>query len=567
MSAPKAEFRRPKDEKGKTASVHPYRTRGAINTSIIGLCLLAITIVISLIVVIRNVIAIERPDKTTIRIAHWQLEAGYRDAMDAIIKDFEALHDHKVQVIQMPVTEKVYAQWINTQMISGTAPDIVEVGQSTVMTKDENTVRYFIPLGDEVTKPNPYNKGTELEGLPWKETFIDGMRGGYRDNLQDYYMVPTTMIGMRLFVNTTLLDKIGLKVPTTFGELIDVCEKVREYSYRERGGAVVPLVSAYRHGVIIGPYQVPFMASLEPLLDADLDGTIQPLEGYRGMITGQISFETPQIKLYFEAMKKLTDQMQKGFTAMDRQSAQFLFVNGNAAFLSTGSWDARGTFMAAEQRGIKIKLIQSPLPAPGEPYGDIISGRQNEAAGRGQGPYGIYKGTKHYDLALDFLHYLTSRKANEKFNSMAEWPPIVLGAEPAEIMKPFMPDPVGYTSYVNFAVGTKLGSEYDTALISYLQGEKDYEWLKNTYTTAMKKPNIGGDWATWYEYDKLWRDCRNQERLLARDALEALMDPAGQTDIDKARYTRTLLQQVRRNNGREVEHRFELYRGMELKKF
>ena len=83
----------------------------------------------------------------------------------------------------------------------------------------------------------------------------------------------------------------------------------------------------------------------------------------------------------------------------------------------------------------------------------------------------------------------------------------------------------------------------------------------------MKKDNIGGDWATWYEYDKLWRDCRNQERLLARDSLEALMDPAGQDEIDQARYRRTLLQQVRRNNGREVEHRFETYRNMELKKF
>jgi raffinose/stachyose/melibiose transport system substrate-binding protein len=548
-------------------SVHHFRHRGAVNTTAIGLILLAITIVVSLVVVIRNVISIERPDKVTIRIAHWQLEAGYREALDAIIKDFEALHDNKVKVVQMPVTEKVYAQWINTQMISGTAPDIVEVGQSNVLLKDENTVRYFVPLGDEVTKPNPHNKDTDLEGLPWKETFIDGMRGGYRDNLQDYYMVPTTMIGMRLFVNTTLLDKVGAKVPTTYAELIDVSQKIRAYSYKERGGAVVPIVSCYQLPSIINPYLVPFMASLEPTLDQDLDGTVTPLEGYRGMVKQDITFETPQIKQYFEAMKLLCDQMQKGFAAMDRQSAQFLFVNGNAGFLWTGSWDARGTFLAAEKRGIKIALIQPPLPAKGERFGDVIAGRQNEAAGRGQGPYGIYKGTKHYNLALSFLQFVTSKKANQKFNEMAEWPPVVLGSKPAEIMKPFMPDPVGYTSHVNFAVGSKLGSEYNVAMTAYMQGEKDYKWMTETYLAAMKNDKIGGDWASWFEYDKLWRDCRNQERLLARDSLEALMDPAGQTDIDKARYARTLLQQTRRNNGREAEHRFELYRKMELKKF
>ncbi len=542
------------------------RRAGGINTSAIGLVLLGITIIASLIVVIRNVLAIERPDKTVIRIAHWQLEAGYREAFDKIIAEYEILHPG-VHVVQMPVTEKLYAQWINTQMISGTAPDLVEVGQSSVITKDENTVRYFLPLGDYVDKPNPYNDGTELEGVPWKETFIDGMRGGYRETLQDYYMAPTAMIGMRLFVNTDLLEKAtgSRELPKTLGDFLEKCQKVRDYGLEVRKPQILPLVSGYAFPTIFNAYQVPFMAQLESLLDWDLDGVVMPWETYRGLLTDRISLETPNIKGFYLAMRQICEQMQTGFTSMDRQMAMFNFVNGNSAFYYTGSWDAQGVFVLAGQKGIDVKLMRWPMPGKGEPYADLIAGQPNEAASRGASPYGIYKHSTNRKQALDFLYFITSRDGNEKLNKYSQWPPIVIGAEPDDRMKPFMPSAVGFSTSANLSMGSKLGSALNSFNTDFVQGDISLEELSKRYTKAMEDPRAGGDYGMWYDIDRARRDVRNQDRLMAREIVEKLMDPAG--SFDASRYQRALLQQVRRNNGREMEHRFELFRGKTLPEF
>ncbi len=548
-------------------AISRLRYRGEVNRSVIGVVLLIGTVLASLALVIKNVRAIERPTKTTIRLCHWQLEAGYRDAMSAVIAEYEKLHPD-IQIVQMPVTEKVYTQWINTQLISGTAPDICEMGKSNLIEKDEYTVRFFISLGEEVVKPNPYNAGTPLEGVMWKETFRDGMRGGFRDTLQDYYSVPTTSVSMRMFCNMDLIKKAtGLaKIPQTMGELIKVCEQVRKYSLETPGigGRIIPIVSCYGASPVISPYLVPFTAKLESDLDLDLDGQNSTIESYRGMIKGVASADAPVIRAYWTAMKQLCDQMQQGFSSMDRQQAQFQFSNGNAAFLATGSWDAAGTYLGAKIQGFEIQLADWPLPGPGEPYHQYIAGRANEAASKGSGAYGVYKSTPRRAEALDFLRYLTSVKGNEMLNRISDWPPIVIGSEPSDIMKSFMPDPVGYTSSLKFGIGSRVGSVLDAESISYLQGEKTLDEFLSTYNQALNDPRSGGDWACWKDFDQRWRDCRNQERLLARDEAIELMQPGA---FSSERYRRTVLQQLRRNNGADFQYQFELFRGKPMPMF
>ena len=42
------------------------------------------------------------PDLKIVRIAHWQLESGYRDAFQSIIDDYNELHkSENVRVVQM----------------------------------------------------------------------------------------------------------------------------------------------------------------------------------------------------------------------------------------------------------------------------------------------------------------------------------------------------------------------------------------------------------------------------------------------------------------------------------
>lgn len=512
----------------------------------IGVALLVLAFCVSLVVSVINTLRVERPSNTVIRISHWQLERGYREAMQKIIDEYEALHPG-VEIEQMGVAERVYSQWINTHLISGTAPDICEMGHSNMLTKDEYTVKYFLPLSTYITRPNPYNDGTDLEGVPWKETLLDGMRGGFREGLQEYYGVPTTLISMRLFYNKRLLKAAtgSDQPPKSFGEWMQQCEQIKAYAREKNDRRILPIVSCYGTNDMQGALTVAYTSVMEKDLDLDLNGIISEMETYIGYRRGLVSMDDSRVVAIFQTVRKIGEQMQQGFSSMDRQQAQYKFVNELAGFLFTGSWDAKGTYSQAEKQGFEVGVFELPLPAPGEEFGDLVRGRRNEASASGACSYGIYKGSKNIEQALDFLMFITSRMGNEKFNHAAQWPPLARGSKPLEMMVPFQPNPIGYNAGIKLPYGSRVGQEFNGQQLNYLQGDIPFSEFKASYNKVITDPRRGGDWAWWFEYDTLRRDVRNKERVLAQDATLDLISPGSR---DQARYRRALLQQVTRNN-------------------
>ncbi len=527
------------------------------NSQYIGLFLLVAAFVVSLVVATINTYRVDAPNRNVIRIAHWQLERGYREAMQAVIEEYQKLHPG-VEIEQMPVTERVYAQWLNTHLISGTAPDLCELGMSNLATKDEYTVKYFLPLSGVITQVNPYNADNEMRDTPWKETLIDGMRGGFREGLQEYYGVPTTMLSMRLFYNKDLLKAAtgSDAAPQTFGEWMSQCEALRAYG-KKIGKKVVPFASSYKMNTIQPTLDVAFTSSYETELDIDLNGEISQLEAYIGFRQGKVTLNDPSIQALYTSVKKIGDQMQRGFSAMDRQEAQYKFVNGLAGFTYTGSWDVSGIFSQAQAKGFEVGICQLPIPAASEPNGNLVRGRANEASSNGAGNYGVYKKSKKIDQAIDFLMFLTSRRGNEQLNKKAEWPPVTIGAEASELMKPFQLDPRGYYARVSLNYGSRVLLVADSNLINYYQGDAPFSDFEQAFQEVIVDPNRGGDWAWWYEYDQRRRDTRNKERLLAQDNTLELIHPGTR---DPERNRRAILQQVTRNNAMDYLWLFRTYR-------
>ena len=182
-----------------------------INTSMLGVLLLVGACGWSLLRVLSIQREINDPTVRTIRICHWQLESGYREGLQQVIDAYNALHAaERIRVIQVPVTEKVYAQWLNVNLIADNAPDIAEMGKARLV-EGENAAKYFLPLGREILAPNPYNAPellvelkhrdpaliARLSTAPWRDTLIDGMQGGYLGDLQDYYAVPSSFFTQR----------------------------------------------------------------------------------------------------------------------------------------------------------------------------------------------------------------------------------------------------------------------------------------------------------------------------------------------------------------------------------
>ncbi len=189
-----------------------------LNQTTIGFTVLAITVVASLVQITLAAREAAPKGKTVLRIAHWQLEAGYRDALQWTIDEYAKVRPD-VHIEQVGITEKIYGQWLNCQLISNEAPDLAEMGMTNRAQDDSYTLRYFEPMSEVVAQPNKYNVGTELEGVAWKESFVDGMRGGYRPQLLEYYSIPTTMYTTRMYVNVGLLEEAtgSRELPRTFG--------------------------------------------------------------------------------------------------------------------------------------------------------------------------------------------------------------------------------------------------------------------------------------------------------------------------------------------------------------
>lgn len=530
---------------------------GWINTSTIGIVLLLGALVASLVRVVSVRKELEPSGKVVLRIAHWQLEGDHVLAIDTAIADYEKLHPN-VHIIQNAVPESVYAQWLNTSLIGGSPPDIAELGMSRLVQNDQYTVRFFRSLGDVLALPNPYNAGTPMENAPWKETFVDGMRGGYSDTLQDYFKIPTTVFVWRLFYNKNLLrEATGSDVPPkTFGELIAACEKIKKLG--RPGKKIYPIVNANRIWLFFENFKVSFTAGLEPKLDTDLNGEITDVETYEGFVRKQWDMNSPEIREFYNCMKRLCEEFPEGFMGMDRQMAIYTFTQQGAAFITSGSWDvqsiekfARGSF--------DVGVMEIPIPAKGEPWGNDVVGRATEAVTGGGVGYGVCKTSRHQKEAIDFLQFLTSQQRNGRYMAIAGWPPVIIGSPTSEAMKAFQPNPEGYLASIQFNLGPQVNSVFDGQVVRFLQGESGYDEFATKYEAVVVDPNVGGDKLWVSKFKEIGQQSRGQEQVLAVQSVRELMDPSATDAAEK--YRRVLLQQVRKNNGRELKSRFEQARG------
>lgn len=436
-----------------------------------------------------------------IRVAHWQLEPGFREAMQWAIDEYNALPEVKeagVTVMQTPIAERVYVQFMNVHLISGTAPDISVKKQSELI-KGNALAKFYTPLGTYTDIPNPYNAPEyQLDDLPpalskflvdaeWRDTFFDGLYGGYEETLSDYYAVPIcTWGGTRLFYNLSILDKTkqfalelagqspqpdwmsslwrtesnpegylpeatGLKwlqddsTPQTLGQFILYCSAIQAYASKHNDGYLVPIAgSSYTSNDIASLYSSEFMAVPWRDLTLELGKKLTSLESLIGFVEGKWSFESPFIREKLNFEKLISGFYPQGFLGLDREQAQRRFVLGQAAILSTGGWDATSIYQGIAERSdaddrFAIKIELKPLAVEGERWYEFLSVRATEADAKGGVPFAINKQTPNFDQSLDFLRFLSSHRINEGFAKRAGWLPVIVGAKPPESVAAFMP--------------------------------------------------------------------------------------------------------------------------------
>ena len=375
--------------------------------------------------------------RVIIRFAHWQLEGGVRDAFDRLAREYEALHPG-VKVEQMAIPERIARNWARTQFVGGTAPDLVQLGM-TMGTTEEVLSRYFEPLTSAANEPNPYNAGTELAAMPWRETILDGMAGRttFPAGLLDYYGVPSSMFSVRMYYNTELWRVVtgGDAVPQTFEEFIAVCRKAQ--GFEPPGGAPIIAIagSKFNAPMVMRDLFKSQTQKLRLSLTAMPDLNTFGWEVGLAYVQGRWSWQTPAVRSGLELVRQAGKFMQPGFLSLGRDDALFYFAQQRALMVSSGSYDATSLRV---QVPFEIGVFRVPAPTPDDPkFGEFTFGNSSEAGTETGLAFGITKGSRHPEVALDFLQFLTSKSSNATFSEASGWLPAVVGVDVPEKIKPF----------------------------------------------------------------------------------------------------------------------------------
>jgi hypothetical protein len=574
------------------------------NMNLIGLGLLIVAYVASLFDILQTngggpEAQTQGDGERVVRVLHWQLEPGFREALDAVIEDYNALphvREAGYRIKQMAVTERVYSQFLNVHLISGTAPDLSALGEQKMA---NNRAQFFEPFLDVLERPNPYyadeylpedidpDLKAFLQKSPWKETFLNGLQASLDKDLGYYYTIPIASWGtVRMYTNQVLQREVKALVrkafaepglpswldavladdpertpgaylpdteslrawletdepPETFGQLILLCEAARVYAETSGNDKLVPISgSHYSRDLFADRYNAPFFYAWEERIDRDYSGGFASIEVYAGFDHGRWDFEEPRLKAFYDLQIKLATYFPPGFLGLDREQANRRFILGNALFLVTGAWDAAGIFKGASERvdpseRFEVLVSELPLPAPNERWGSFDPKPATEVGTMNGVPLGLYKFSRNKEEALDFLLYVTSLEPNRKLVQQAGWLPIVVGSEPVDRMKPFLPVVKGVPDSFRYKItGGNVGTIYNGQYLLLLSGDIDYPTFVERVTAALNDPGNGID-RQWYEYFRRTRDnIRGIERSLGVQRFNQLRQGSLQTELNRYR--------------------------------
>lgn len=387
------------------------------------------------------------PQVEVVRFAHWQIEPGVREAFHAIAADYMALHP-KVRVEQVDIPGRAWKQWLRTSLIGATAPDLIEL--ASYENSDDMLARYFVPITAELEQPNPYNADEpDLRNVSWRKTYTAELVPSelchyFSVNLLEYYGAPSAMVTVRVFYNRQLVkEALGQdRVPQSFDEFVALCEAL-QHRAQVTGQPVSPLAGAafnitqLTDGLFSAASQRVALA-----VDSSRDLEMTKHEALIGYVRGRWSLSSPAMRAGLQTVEAFGRYMAPGWGQLNREDAMLQFLQGRAAMIATGTWDAGGILTQAD---FPVGAFKMPVFRPGDPkYGRDMLGPVSEATTLAGVPFGLTRNSRHPETALDFLRYLTSRKANAKFSRLSTWLPVIKGVPVPATSESFRPVTNGY---------------------------------------------------------------------------------------------------------------------------
>jgi raffinose/stachyose/melibiose transport system substrate-binding protein len=412
------------------------------------------------------------PDgRKVIRVAHDLTDRRVQEAFQNVADAYERLHpDVRIRVQAIP--QRAYEQWATTQLMGGTAPDLIQMldrsGQWETLGQ-----QYLVPLTAHIGQPNPYNEGTVLEGVPWRDTYVDGMEGGYFFHVMEFFSIPTTLDNIRIFYNKDLFRKIvgSDQPPRNFRSWLEIAEKIRNSAVSGKK-TIYPLAVAQEDD-LYSLFFPTLTGNTMDRYDLQMWGISEYAYIYYALLVDAFDLKQERIHAAFRLIKDVYRLCQPSFLSDLAEQKRFLFIQERAAMV-TGNTRDLGIYR--EFAEFEVGVFDFPQTGPDDPiYGKYYVGPAVENP-LSTFSFGVTQVSRHQDIALDFMRFATSLKNNELFCGELAWYPAITGTELRDPnLQVFEPRTEGVISYPILDPGHgPINLYFEQNFPLYLDGQIDF---------------------------------------------------------------------------------------------
>lgn len=289
------------------------------------------------------------------------------------------MQDHpNVKIEYTVMTVDQFKTTVVSLILGGDAPDL-----------------FPIPTGMTLATAVDENWYTSMDGLLSQEflatlesdVFSEGvsMVDGAMYTLPDQQAITNAL----LFYNKDLLSQAGVEVPTTYSEFINACKKVTDAG------------KGQYYGFIEGGKQLNRLDVLLRSWAQVAGGKISPASSAL-TVDGRAPYDSKEMTGVFDVFSQLVKDgsIHPDTVNISAPEARELFAQGQAAFLSQGSWCI--STWAETNPELNYGVMAIPCP-DGQEAGYIGAGEM--------GPWiGIYSQSEHKEAAAEYLEALYSEE-------------------------------------------------------------------------------------------------------------------------------------------------------------
>lgn len=320
-------------------------------------------------------------DAVEITLGSWRVDDV--EQMSRLIAAFNKEHP-EIAVRFDPTTPPDYNATLRLQLESGTAPDVY-YARSYATGQELFSEGYMLDMSDAEFVAQRYDEGSRA---PWQ--MDDGRQ----------FAMPLVAVSHGVYYNKDLFSELGLKIPVTWQEFLNVAKKIKSAGY-------IPVANGLADEWDIA--EVVWM-NIAP-------GFLGGREARLAYEAGERPFNDRAMVSVFEAMASLTPYLPDGYQAISYNDSKALFLLGEAAMWFDGSWTI--SEFEASNPDFDWSVFAAPAPTADA---QVVTFHPDAGVA-------INPKSKHIDEALVFVEWLSGAEASKVLgNELAGFFPMVAKA-------------------------------------------------------------------------------------------------------------------------------------------